>query len=200
VPHRSRGQPANRHLDQSGACSSSPLLQNGSSLTGAIDSANTAKSVVLTLDSTSTWTVTADFYLTGLSGAAISGSTITNVVGNGHTVYYDATASANTGLGGQTYTLSGWGTLTPAWPHDVLPSIAWPRLAGRGHAILGPVPRRAFRQSPGLHNRPRSRAAPARSPPRPTKAKLTSVTSCLTIRFSGRLAKTEFRSPELSAG
>lgn len=65
----------------------------------------------LTLDSTSWWTVTADSTLTTLTGAVISGSTITNITGNGHTVYYDK--STNTALGGKTYTLAGGGQLVP---------------------------------------------------------------------------------------
>ena len=66
------------------------------------------------LDSTSTWSVTATSHLTTLIGAVISGSTITNVKGNEHTVSYDATASATNYLGGKTYTLTGGGTLSPA--------------------------------------------------------------------------------------
>ena len=87
-------------------------LTNGSTLTGAIDSANTAKKVTLNLDATSTWTVTGTSYVTVLSGAKVSGSTITNINGNGHTVYYDA--SSNSTLGGKTCTLAGGGTLKPA--------------------------------------------------------------------------------------
>jgi hypothetical protein len=51
----------------------------------------------LTLDGTSSWTVTADSYLTTLNTAGISETSITNIIGNGHTVYYDA--SANSSLG-----------------------------------------------------------------------------------------------------
>ncbi len=87
-------------------------LQNGSALTGAINAANTAKEINLTLDSSSTWTVTADSYLSCLTDAGISGSTISNIIGNGHTVYY--TTSLCSDLGGQTYTLNGGGALTPA--------------------------------------------------------------------------------------
>ena len=43
--------------------------------------------------------------------SAIKGTTISNIVGNGHTVTY--VSSANPGLGGKTYTLSGGGTLKP---------------------------------------------------------------------------------------
>jgi hypothetical protein len=88
-------------------------LKNGSSLTGAINTAKTAKSVSLTLDASSTWTVTADSHLTTLSDTpGISGTTITNIIGGGHTVTYDK--SANPGLGSKTYTLSGGGVLKPA--------------------------------------------------------------------------------------
>jgi hypothetical protein len=87
-------------------------LQKGSSLTGSINSANTAKEVNLILDATSKWTVTATSYLTMLTNpSGISGSTITNIIGNGHTVYYKA--SANSALGGKTYTLMNGGTLAP---------------------------------------------------------------------------------------
>lgn len=88
-------------------------LQNGSALKGAINNARTAKTASLTLDGTSTWTVTADSYLSTLSDAAgISGSTVSNIIGEGHTVYYDPSASPD--LGGRTYTLNGGGTLQPA--------------------------------------------------------------------------------------
>ena len=46
--------------------------------------------------------------------ALISGTTITKITGNGHTVTYDEGNAANSALGGKTYTLSGGGTLTPA--------------------------------------------------------------------------------------
>jgi hypothetical protein len=88
-------------------------LQNGSALTGAINAAHTAQVVNLTLDGSSTWTVTADSYLTCLSDPdGISGTAMSNIIGNGHAVYYDA--SACPALGGQTFTLNGEGTLQPA--------------------------------------------------------------------------------------
>jgi hypothetical protein len=88
-------------------------LKNGSSLAGAINTAKTAKSISLTLDASSTWTVTADSHLTSLSDTAgISGTKIANIVGGGHTVTYDS--SANPGLGGKTYTVSGGSVLRPA--------------------------------------------------------------------------------------
>jgi hypothetical protein len=90
-------------------------LQNGSTLTGSIDAGGSAREARLTLDGTSTWTVTADSQLTSLTlGGGISGDTITAITGNGHTIYYDAGDSANGALGGRTFSLNGGGTLQPA--------------------------------------------------------------------------------------
>ncbi|MNB88271.1 hypothetical protein D3C75_352800 [compost metagenome] len=86
------------------------VLTNGSSLSGAIDTADTAKAVSLSLDAGSTWNVTADSYLSTLTD---SDSTLSNIIDNGHTIYYDASASANSWLAGATITLSGGGQLTP---------------------------------------------------------------------------------------
>lgn len=87
-------------------------LQNGSSLTGAINTARTAKAVNLTLDATSRWSVTADSYVTCLTIPNLSGDSITTIIGNGHTVYYDQGACP--ALDGKTYSLAGGGALTPA--------------------------------------------------------------------------------------
>jgi hypothetical protein len=108
------GQVLEGNLIADSISSITAMLKNGSSLAGAINADPTAKAASLSLDASSTWTVTADSYLTVLSDAAgISGSTITNITGNGHTVYYDATNSANRALGGKTYSLVNGGQLTP---------------------------------------------------------------------------------------
>ena len=87
-------------------------LQNASILTGAINPENTAQSVNLMLDSTSTWNVTADSYLTCLSiTGEITGTEISNITGNGYTVYYDPDTC--TDLNGQVYSLAGGGYLKP---------------------------------------------------------------------------------------
>ncbi len=89
------------------------VLQNSSSLSGAINTANTARLVNLTLDSSSTWNVTADSYLTCLADTGgISGTSVSNITGNGHTVYYNSSACSS--LNSQTYTLNGGGYLKPA--------------------------------------------------------------------------------------
>lgn len=83
-------------------------LQNAAALTGYINAAS------LSLDGTSTWTMTSSSYLKTLTDASgISGTTVTNIVGNGHSVHYDSTLSGNKYLGGKVYALAGGGYLTP---------------------------------------------------------------------------------------
>lgn len=88
-------------------------LRNGSSLKGAVNPANTAKAIRLTIDGNSLWNVTANSYISTISDPdGITGTTVTNIKGNGYIVYYDVTGCPE--LGGKTYTLSEGGTLTPA--------------------------------------------------------------------------------------
>jgi hypothetical protein len=88
------------------------VLQNGSSLAGSVNADGSSAKIDLTLDSTSVWNVTADSHITCLVDTdGISGTTVSNIIGNGHTVYYDSAACAK--LGGQIFTLSGGGTLQP---------------------------------------------------------------------------------------
>ena len=83
-------------------------LKHGTTLRGKIDKAG------LTLDASSKWIVTADSTLTSLTDASgISGSSITNIVGNGHNVSYDSSLAANSSLGGKTYALVNGGQLIP---------------------------------------------------------------------------------------
>jgi len=88
------------------------ILNNGSTLTGAVNSDKTAESASITLDDSSTWMLTANSYVTTITGAIISVSAVTNITGNGFNVYYDS--SANPSLNGQTYSLVGGGSLIPA--------------------------------------------------------------------------------------
>jgi len=107
------GQTLTGDILADGISSLAIILKNGSNLTGAINSDGASQSASLTLDASSTWTVTADSQLTILEDSAgITGTTISNIIGNGFTVTYDA--DANPALGGLTYTLNGGGTLTPA--------------------------------------------------------------------------------------
>jgi hypothetical protein len=76
-------------------------------LTGKIASA------ALTIDSTSSWTLTGNSSLTTLTDSGkISGSSITNITGNGYSIHYDSTLTGNKWLGGLTYSLVNGGLLT----------------------------------------------------------------------------------------
>lgn len=86
-------------------------LTNKSSLTSTINESNTAKSITLSLDKNSTWTVNGTSYITALTDEDTS---LANIKDNGNTIYYDSANSANNWLNGKTITLSGGGTLTPA--------------------------------------------------------------------------------------
>ena len=88
-------------------------LENGTSLAGAINTANTAKTINLTIDAASSWNVPADSYVPVISDpAGVSGQSISNISGNGHTVTYDGTATGNSYLNQKIYTLQNGGTLT----------------------------------------------------------------------------------------
>ena len=90
-------------------------LSDQSSLVGSIDPKDKAGEINLTLDADSTWKLTADSYVSGLSLAAgTSGTTISAIVGNGHTVYYDPSALLSSALAGKTFSLKGGGYLKPA--------------------------------------------------------------------------------------
>ena len=89
----------------------------GSSLTGAINSSDTAKAVSLTLDPASDWIVTATSYLTSLAGLELNGSSVSNIDGGGHCVYYTGSAKGSGAADGSNrsavYELSGGGYLAP---------------------------------------------------------------------------------------
>jgi hypothetical protein len=81
-------------------------------------SKSTLKGVVngaaITMDKDSKWYVAGDSDLTTLNNTGgIAGTEITNIYGNGHTLYYDAKLDENKALGGKTYTLANGGKLTP---------------------------------------------------------------------------------------
>lgn len=63
------------------------MIADSSSFTGSINSDGTAaSSLALTIDSTSTWTLTADSYVTAFNGSTA------NIVMNGHTLYVNGKA------------------------------------------------------------------------------------------------------------
>lgn len=87
--------------------SASVVVQHLTAWTGSVQGAG------VTLDATSTWAVNANSAVTVFATPAIAGTSITNVIGNGSTVTYDATLAANAALGGKTFTLAGGGQLKP---------------------------------------------------------------------------------------
>ncbi len=84
------------------------LNLNSSTYTGTINGDNTAKSVTVNLDSSSTWNVTGNSYITSIID---SNSTFSNIKSNGYTIYYDKDTCTN--LNGKTYDLDGGGKLSP---------------------------------------------------------------------------------------
>jgi hypothetical protein len=89
-------------------------LKSSSKFTGAINNSNTGKLVSLCMDASSTWTLTKNSYLTIIiNSAGISGTTVTNITGNGYNVYYNSSNSSNSYLGAKTYTLVNGGYLLP---------------------------------------------------------------------------------------
>ena len=83
-------------------------FQNGTNYTGLIDSAS------LTMDATSSWTLSGTSYIRVFSDASgISGTSITNITGNGYNIYYNPNLSGNSSLGSKTYSLVNGGYLLP---------------------------------------------------------------------------------------
>lgn len=80
-------------------------LTNNSILTWKINSSQTAKSVNLSLDSTSILNLTRDSYVNTIS-ANISWTAVTNIKWNWYTIYYKS--SENSSLWWKTYTLVNW--------------------------------------------------------------------------------------------
>ena len=66
--------------------SSLDLILNASQYTGAINSSGTAGTVAVSLDETSTWTLTGDSYITSFEGD------LSNVNTNSYTLYVNGTA------------------------------------------------------------------------------------------------------------
>ncbi len=84
------------------------------SLTANSKITGTLSNVGVELDNTSTVDLTADSSATSVTGALVTGSEITNITGNGHTLTYDPLAEGNGYLNGQDYDLAGGGTLRAA--------------------------------------------------------------------------------------
>lgn len=85
-------------------------LTQASTYTGAINSANTAREITVSLAADATWQLTGDSYLDVLRN---EDDTLSNLISGGFTVYYDATRKENAWLNGDTYALSDGGFLRP---------------------------------------------------------------------------------------
>ena len=85
-------------------------LKNSSVMTGEINNNNMIQYVSMTIDKSSKWIVEGTSYLTVLIN---EDTTLSNIVDNGNTIYYDSSDKENAWLGAKTYTLSGGGTLQP---------------------------------------------------------------------------------------
>ena len=111
-------------------------LKNNSTLTGKLTRAS------ITLDAASLWSVTGNSVLTSLTDpAGISGTSVANIKGNGYTVTYNASLSANSYLGGKTYALAGGGTLAPAGTTaTTAPAIAAAGVSNAASGVAGVAP------------------------------------------------------------
>jgi len=108
VTFKADGETMNGNLVADATSTLAVTLQNSTTLKGTIQRA------ALTIDANSVWNVTGNSVLTSFSDVSgISGTSITNITGNGYTVYYNASLSANSALGGKTFSLVNGGTLTP---------------------------------------------------------------------------------------
>ena len=85
-------------------------LAEGSSLKSTINEKNNMRSVSVTLDAGSTLSLTGNSYITVLKDAD---ETLSNIIGNGFTLTYDAAAAENAWLAGRSIPLSGGGSLVP---------------------------------------------------------------------------------------
>ena len=74
-------------------------LKNESSYLGTINNENTAKTISITLDSSSSLTLTGDSYITSLNNEVTDNS---NINLNGYTLYVDGTAITSTNYTGAT--------------------------------------------------------------------------------------------------
>ncbi len=84
-------------------------LKNKTVFTGSADAENTGD-VTIALDETSTWNVTADSYITAITD---EDEDFSNIISNGHIIYYSQSDSRNSSLGGETIILSDGGKLVP---------------------------------------------------------------------------------------
>jgi hypothetical protein len=88
-------------------------LKNSTTLTGAVNAANSAKADTMILDGTSKWTAAGNSYVTRLTTTDSDSSTVRSYVDAASSISIYYKSSANSWLGGKTYTLTSGGSLTP---------------------------------------------------------------------------------------
>lgn len=85
-------------------------LTEYSSWTGAAYSGYGTAYTDVALDVSSNWTLTANSYVQNLTD---TDETVTNIISNGYTLYYNPNALLNGWLANKTFTLAGGGSITP---------------------------------------------------------------------------------------
>lgn len=84
------------------------VLKEGTSFEGGINTTKNAKKVTVEVDQSSTWSLTGDSYV-NIFNPKISDKNVTNIIGNGHTLYYSKTDCPE--LKGKTYKLKNGGKM-----------------------------------------------------------------------------------------
>lgn len=103
-------QELNGLVDCDKLSSCSVILAEKSSWIGAINVKNAAKNAGVVLDEGSTWTLTNTSYVQELTDAKAD---LSNIVGGGNDLLYDAKNAKNAWLGGKTIPLTGGGNAKP---------------------------------------------------------------------------------------
>jgi hypothetical protein len=86
-------------------------LSQYSSWAGSVKFAYGDASFGVYLDKTSKWILTHDAFLTNFTN---NDTGLSNIISNGHSIYYDTTSTTNTWLKNQTIRPNGGGKVTPS--------------------------------------------------------------------------------------
>jgi hypothetical protein len=103
-------QPLSGTITVDNLSSAEVKLENESHWNGTINADKKAQRTAVSLDAKSTWSLTGDAYVTAFTDAD---TTLSNIKGNGHNIYYDRNDTANQWLGGCSIGLIGGGSILP---------------------------------------------------------------------------------------
>ena len=103
-------QPLNGRIEVDALSTAEVKLANESHWTGTINTEKTARRTAVSLDTKSTWALTGDAYVTAFTD---EDTTLANIKGNGHNIYYDRGDASNQWLGGRSIGLLGGGSILP---------------------------------------------------------------------------------------